>query len=253
MITDENTQSKLIPTLNNMGWMVASIGDPYTWDFIDYAANASLPVMEIGAAYGVAATSVLNQGGRIIVNDLEPHHLQALYGQTPEHLRKNLQVLPGSCIDGIELEGESVSAILCARVFHFFDSDTIATCLARFHRWLEPGGKLFVVADSVFHGMNQPIFPEFLARKSAGHPTPGWVSLKNNPVIGAQENKAELLQAMPEYFNFIDIDTLSALFNAAHFTVESADYFHPEYYYEFSLWDGREGMGMVGIKNMPVK
>ncbi len=248
MITDENMQSKLIPTLNNMGWMAAAIGDPYTRAFIDYAENASLPVMEVGAAYGVAATSVLNNGGRIIVNDLEPHHLHVLYEQTPEPLRENLQLLCGSCIDGIDLEADSVSAILCARVFHFFDSATIATCLARFQHWLEPGGKLFIVADSIFHGMNQDIYPEFLARKAASHATPGRVSLINNPRLEAQEDKEELLQAMPEYFNFIDIETLSSLFNAAGFIVESTDYFSPEYYYDVSLWDGREGIGMVGVK-----
>ncbi len=248
MVMDDEMETKLIPTLNNMGWMAANVGDPYTREFIDYAANATLPVMEVGAAYGVAATSVLNNGGRIIVNDLEPHHLHVLYKQTPEPLRENIQLLPGSCIDGFDLETESVSAILCARVFHFFDSATIATCLARFHRWLKPGGKLFIVADSIFHGMNQSIYPEFLARKSAGHPTPGWVSLHHNPRLDAQENKKELYQAMPEYFNFIDIETLSSLFNVAGFIVENTDYFRPEYYYDVSLWDGREGIGMVGVK-----
>lgn len=239
---------KLIPTLNRMGWMAASIGDPYTRDFIEYAATAAKPVMEIGAAYGVAAASVLNNGGRIIVNDLEPHHLQVLYEQTPQDLRKKLQILPGSCVDEIDPGEESVSAILCARVFHFFDSATIAVCLARFHRWLAPGGSLFIVADSVFHGMNKEIYPDFLDRKAAGHPTPGRVSLKNNPRLDAQENKDELKQVMPEYFNFIDMETLASLFKDAGFHVERAGYFRPEYYYDVSLWDGREGIGMVGVK-----
>lgn len=178
--------NKLVPTVNQMGWMATSVGDPYTREFIEYAKTAAQPVMEIGAAYGVAATPILRNGGRIIVNDLEPYHLQVLQEQTPDELRGQLHTLPGSCIDEISLAEASVSAILCARVFHFFDSATIAACLARFHRWLEPGGKLFIVADSVFHGMNQPIYSEFLARKAAGHPTPGWVSLRDNPRLQAQ-------------------------------------------------------------------
>jgi len=250
MTTNDNMEPKLIPTLNNMGWMAATVGDPYTRDFIDYAKAAGKPVMEVGAAYGVAAASVLRGGGQIIVNDLEPHHLDMLRAQTPESLQRHLRLLPGSCVDEIEVDEASVAAILCARVFHFFDSATIATCLQRFHRWLEPGGKLFLVADSVFHGMNQPIYADFLARKDAGHPTPGWVSLKNNPRLDAQANKAEIKQAMPEYFNFLDIETLASLFNDAGFAVESADYFRPGYYYEVSLWDGREGVGMVGVKNV---
>ena len=244
-------ESKLIPTLNNMGWMAASIGDPYTQDFIEYSATMEKPVMEIGAAYGVAAASILQSGGRIIVNDLEPYHLQVLYEQTPEHLREKLHILPGSCIDGIDLDDESVSSILCARVFHFFDSATIAKCLENFYRWLVPGGKLFIVADSVFHGMNQEIYPDFLDRKASGHPTPGWVSLKYNPRLEAQENKAEIQRAMPEYFNFIDIETLGSLFNVAGFRIERASYFRSEYYYDVSLWDGREGVGMIGVKALP--
>ncbi|MFM8332677.1 MAG: hypothetical protein ACKN9T_13395 [Candidatus Methylumidiphilus sp.] len=53
---------------------------------------------------------------------------------------------------------------------------------------------------------------------------------------------------MPEYFNFLDIETLAALCAAAGFRMGQAGYFRPEYYYEVSLWDGREGIGMVGVK-----
>ena len=252
MVMDDEMETKLIPTLNNMGWMAASIGDPYTREFIEYSATAARPVMEIGAAYGVAAASVLRSGGRIIVNDLDPHHLHVLYEQTPQALREQLHLMPGSCVDGIEVAEGSVSAILCARVFHFFDSSMISTCLNRFHRWLAPGGKIFIVADSVFHGMNQEIYPDFLVRKAAGHPTPGWVSLKNNQRLEMQKNREEIQRAMPEYFNFLDLETLAPLFKDAGFLVESAGYFNPEYYYDVSLWDGREGVGMVGLKAHPI-
>ena len=53
---------------------------------------------------------------------------------------------------------------------------------------------------------------------------------------------------MPEYFNFIDIETMARLFNEAGFLVEQASYFPARYYYEVSLLDGREGVGLVGIK-----
>jgi len=92
---------------------------------------------------GVAAPRILQQGGKVIVNDLDGRHLDTLYAQTPPHLQPNLQLLAGSCIDEIEVEDHSLSAILCGRVFHFFDTETIALCLARFARWLEPNGKIF--------------------------------------------------------------------------------------------------------------
>lgn len=241
-------ETTLVPTINNMGWMIADRFDPYTEAFIHYALTAGKPVLEIGAAYGVAAPRILRQGGKIIVNDLDGRHLDALYEQTPPHLRDNLTLLPGSCIDEINIEEQSVSAILCGRVFHFFDAHTISICLARFARWLQPNGKIFIVADSIFHGMNKEIFPQFLQRKAAGLANPGRVSLADNPRLAAQPNKEELLQAMPEYFNFLDIETLAGLFDQAGFLVEHSSYFPARYYYEVSLWDGREGVGLVGVK-----
>lgn len=240
---------KLVPTLNNMGWMIATEQlDPYTDAFINYALTANKQVLEVGAAYGVAAPRILEQGRAVMVNDLDARHLDSLYEQTPLHLRANLTLLAGSCIDEIDIEEHSLSAILCGRVFHFFDVETIAVCLARFARWLEPNGKIFIVADSIFHGMNEENFPQFLQRKAAGHSNAGRFSLANNLRLATQPNTEEILQAMPEYFNFIDIETMATLFNEAGFLVEQASYFPARYYYEVSLWDGREGVGLVGVK-----
>lgn len=241
-------ETTLIPTLNNMGWMIAQKIDPYTEAFINHAVASTRPVLEVGAAYGVAAPRILEQGGTVIVNDLDGRHLQILHEQTPVHLRSRLSLLPGSCIDEIEIAEHSLSAILCGRVFHFFDARTIAVCLERFARWLEPQGRIFIVADSIYHGMNEKIFPEFLQRKAAGHPNPGRVSLVDNPRLADQPNRQEILDAMPEYFNFLDIETLARLFNEAGFLVDQAGYFPARYYYEVSLWDGREGVGLVGTK-----
>ncbi len=240
---------KLVPTLNNMGWMINTDQlDPYTEAFIAYALTASKPVLEVGAAFGVAAPRILQQGNAIIVNDLDHRHLDYLYKQTPTDLRDNLTLLPGSCVDEIHIEKHSLSAILCGRVFHFFDTETITLCLTRFASWLEPNGKIFIVADSIFHGMNENGLSQFLQRKTAGHPNPGRVSLSDNARLTTQPNKESILQAMPEYFNFIDIETMVRLFNEAGFLVEQASYFSAGYYYEVSLLDGREGVGLVGIK-----
>lgn len=240
---------KLVPTLNNMGWMINTEQlDSYTEAFISYALTAPKPVLEVGAAFGVAAPRLLQQGKAVIVNDLEGRHLDILYEQTPAHLRDKLTLLAGSCVDEIEIAEHSLSAILCGRVFHFFDAETIALCLARFARWLEPNGKIFIVADSIFHGMNENGLPAFLQRKAAGYPNPGRVSLLNNARLATQPNKEDILQAMPEHFNFIDIETMARLFNDAGFLVEHASYFPARYYYEVSLLDGREGVGLVGIK-----
>lgn len=223
--------------------------DPYTESFIDYAINkASKPVLEVGAAYGVAAPRILQQGGKVMVNDLDERHLDVLFEQTPEHLRGQLTLLPGSCVDEIEIAANSLSAILCGRVFHFFDVKTISICLARFAKWLEPKGKIYITADSIYHGMNESIFDGFLQRKAEGCENPGRVELINNPRVAEQLNREEILASMPSYFNFMDIETLAKLFNDAGFLVQQASYFPAKYYYDISLWDGREGIGLIGEK-----
>lgn len=243
-------EDKLTPTLNNMGWMVNQNLDPYTESFINYAVKiATKPVLEVGAAYGVAAPRILAQGGKVVVNDLDGRHLDVLLEQTPEHIRSQLVLMPGSFVDEIEITPNSLSAILCGRVFHFFDVKTIAICLARFANWLEPKGKLYITADSIYHGMNESIFDGFLKRKAEGCENPGRVELINNPRVAEQANREEILASMPPHFNFMDIETLTKLFNEAGFLVQQASYFPAKYYYDISLWDGREGIGLIGEKH----
>jgi hypothetical protein len=66
--------------------------------------------------------------------------------------------------------------------------------------------------------------------------------------LQAQSDGDALKHAMPDNFNFLDIETLADLFKTAGFLVGHASYFRPEYYYDVSLWDGREGIGIVGVK-----
>ncbi len=78
---------KFVPTLNNMGWMIAQELDIYTEAFIDYALTAKNPVLEVDAAYGVAAPRILQQADKIIVNDLDGRHLETLYQNPPRIYR----------------------------------------------------------------------------------------------------------------------------------------------------------------------
>ena len=78
---------KLVPTLNNMGWMIAQELDIYTEAFIHYALTGKKPVLQVAAAYGVAAPRILQQADKIIVNDLDGRHLETLYQNPPRIYR----------------------------------------------------------------------------------------------------------------------------------------------------------------------
>ena len=85
-------QEGFVVTLNNMGYMTQEL-DEYNQAFIDYAAQVSGFVLDIGAAYGNTTLEVLLRGGRVIANDLEPRHLDILKSRIPSHLLKNLKLM----------------------------------------------------------------------------------------------------------------------------------------------------------------
>ena len=241
--------SFLVPTLNQQGWMIDKIVDEYTEEFIQYSSNKSNYSLEVAAAYGHVSLEVLKKGGKIIANDLDARHLDVLYYKTPEDLRENLKLIPGSCLEELDIASESISSIYCSRVLHFFKHDQILKVLKQCHRMLESRGKIYILADSIFHGFNKDNFDQFLKKKASNLKDPGAVcpqEIMTHPDPNIQE---QLRNNLPEFFNLMDIDTMSKLFSEAGFITEKVGYFSRESHYpKESLWDGREGFGIIGIK-----
>src|SRR5262245_32852905 len=113
----------LIPTLNQMGWMTVGL-DAFSQAFVDFAPTAPGPVLDIGAAYGVASIAALNKGARVIANDLDPRHLEILRDNAPSAYARNLSLRPGAFPDELDFEEDSLGGILACRILHFFDGPT---------------------------------------------------------------------------------------------------------------------------------
>lgn len=241
----------MIPTMNKMGWMTDQITDPYTEEFVQYALAKDKPAFEIGAAYGVASRVLIEKNKNVFINDLEKKHLDIFYSQISDDRKSNVTLFPGSCVEPLDVPPESVSAILCSRVFHFLSSEEILKSLLNFYSYLEIGGRIFVVAESIFHGLYKNHIPEFLRKKSENISTPGQSSLKKlaqNQYPEKADVLSHLSSQLPDFFNFIDIETMSILFNKAGFLVEKASYFKRNDYPDHTPTDGNEAVGLVGVK-----
>jgi len=131
---------------------------------------------------------------------------------------------------------------------HFFTAPEILQCLKNFHSWLKKDGRIFIVADSIFHNWHKNKFQSFLQRKNSGDVNPGYNDFEEAKRNVGEHHKNLIVNTLPKYFNFIDIETMANLFNKAGFLVEKASYFKRADYPIESINDGREGVGFIGVK-----
>ena len=184
--------------------------------FIDYAAICGPEVLDMGCAYGVATREVLERGGSVLACDMEAGHVEILEQETPEDLRGRLRTAVGE-LPAADFPDESFGAILCSRVIHFLDGDEIRLALEKMYRWLKPGGRLFLVADTPYTGFWFSTAPEYERRKAAGEEWPGYIDN-----IAELLNKEELPDDMFTFLNPLDPDILRRECEGAGFAVEEA-------------------------------
>ncbi len=233
-------QDGYIQTLNKMGQMTTTL-DPYSSDFISFAKNTTLPVLEIGAAYGVATLPTLKTGARVIANDLSQDHLDILKSQVDLESQSRLTLLPGSFPDEINLEPNSIEGALVCRVLHFFSGPMIEASLEKIFRWLVPGGKLYVVAETPYMKSWESYLPTYERLKKSGHPWPGFI----DRVESVAPSRAHVL---PPSVHWLDPDILSRLFKNAGFVIERTEFINRTDFPDFLRFDGRESVGIIGIK-----
>jgi SAM-dependent methyltransferase len=208
-----------IPTLNRMGYMKIEL-DEYTKDFIQYAAKASCPVLEIGCAYGFIVQKVLEAGGRIIASDLSEEHLTVLLKETPIEYLKNLSLYPGQFPDDIYFPESSLSAVLASRILHFIDGDSIEIGLDKIHNWLKLGGKFYFVSVSPYHdSIRNGFLSNYEQNVARGVKWPGVI-----------ENQWEINPAHKDYvepyLHVFDIPQLESLLPKHGFEIEKIGYFN---------------------------
>ncbi len=231
----------LIPTLNQTGFMTTWL-DPYTQAFVEFASQCPGPVLDIGAAYGIATLAALDAGAEVISCDPDMRHLQFCAQRTPADHRSRLRLLQGSLPNQIDLEDASVGAILCSRVLHFLRGSEINESFLNMSRMLRSGGKVYLISDTPYKKSLKSFLPLYEERKRQGDPWPG--QLDNFPEF----MPAELAVSLPNFFHTLDPDILTCVCQQAGLIVEQAGFMARIDYPSDCQHDGREGVGVIAYK-----
>ena len=138
----------LVPTLNDKGFMFEVL-DEYADDFIQTAGASTDAALEIGCAYGVATIAALQAGATITACDMDQRHLEVLRSRIDDKLAGQLTLQAGTLPD-INLPEAHFGSLLCSRVLYFLTGEDIERSVQNMFRWLKPGGRLYLIADTPF-------------------------------------------------------------------------------------------------------
>jgi ubiquinone/menaquinone biosynthesis C-methylase UbiE len=214
-----------IKTLNNMGYMTSTL-DPYSEEFISFSSHQDGWSLDVGAAYGIATNKAILKGAKVIGSDLSSEHLEIIKANLPDKVKSHFKMKPGNFFD-LNIENNSLSAILACRVLHFLRGEKIELAARLFHAWLKPKGRVYIVCETPYLSNFQSFIPMFEDRKIKGEQWPGFI---DNVQAIAPERGAFL----PKEIHLLDPDTLKRTFEAARFktiqcaTMQRSDFPHEQ-------------------------
>lgn len=232
----------MVPTLNGTGFMFEVLDD-YARDWIRCAGAGSGTVLDLGCAYGVATLPALAAGARVVASDMEPRHLEILAAKVPPALRGQLSCIAGA-LPGLDFPDGSFTAILCSRVLHFLAGEDIDISVAKMARWLVPGGRLYLVADTPY-GIWRKAIPAFEAGKRASVRWPGIIAGLHDylPTAGVKKHIDK-----PPFMNLLDAELLARTCTEAGLRVERASFIDRTDFRGLGRLDGRENAGAMAVK-----
>ncbi len=225
------------PTMNAMGGMTPTL-DEFAAAFAKFAGGAPGPVLDVGAAYGIATIAALEAGGSVIANDMEPRHLEVLRERVPAAYHAKLQTVVGAFPGGLSFAPGALGGCLLARMLHFLDGASIDQGFAQLHSWIAPGGKVFGVAVTPYLAKLVPYRPTYMARVAAGERWPG-----ENVDVAAHDPEAAA--GLPARMHFLDVDVVTRALTDADFVVERAERLARQAFVNDMALDGRELVGFI--------
>lgn len=245
IIKQPDIKDNFIATLNKMGYMFIE-PENFMQSFIDFSAQCSGPVLDIGAAYGVATIPALEKGAYVVANDMDEHHLEILQSKVATPLLSHLELKVGRMPSDINFPENHFGAILASRILNFIEPGLLKESFSLIHKWLKPEGKFFYLGATPFMGTFRRFLPQYEENRKNNKEWPGFIE---NIAAYVPEGRN---QDLPQFINLIDEDILRKLMEGVNLTIEKMDYIpaeeaHPE---DMKL-DGREHLGIIAIKPQP--
>ncbi len=230
---DPIENNSMIPTLDQQGAIWLYI-DAITQAYLDFVEDKI--ALEIAAGYGHVVASALDHGARqMFANEIDPGQLAIVRARTPEQYRHKLVCCQGQFPELLDFGALSFDAIYCARLFHFFGEGRIRGGLDKFHRWLRPGGKVFLVNDAIYRTIFKTLIPIYENRVVAGETWPGLFEDVRSCIPQALHP-----ENFPKTMNFLNPAVLSRELNHAGFEVEAAAFYPYTGSFALARLDGRE-------------
>ena len=155
-----------IKVLSDKGYATTDLMD-ISKEFVEYAANCPLPVLDIGTAYGETAIAVLKKGGIVIANDVDQGSLDYITKrkEITDDDRKRLYLKKGFVPKDMDFESNSLGAIHASRVMHFFTPEDVKTFFIKAKEWLVNDGIIFLVTSSPYHWVTPEGFAKEYEKK----------------------------------------------------------------------------------------
>ena len=231
----------MVPTMNDKGYMFEVL-DHIAEEFIEYSGSCGKPALEVGCAYGIATIAALKNGAEITACDMEQRHLDVLRERAPASLRNKLITKVGKLPD-IDLPENTFGSLLCSRVLHFLYGADVDQSVANMFRWLQPGGRLFLVADTPY-GIWRNFIPTFEERVANGERWPGEMEKPARYLPFERSNE----EVGPPVMNLLCPEQLTRTAEEAGFVVEKAEFIARPDFRPPGRMDGRENCGLIATK-----
>jgi SAM-dependent methyltransferase len=235
------SEIKSLPTLNRCG-RTSTIPNEYSSLFIEYAQQSRFPVLDIGAAFGVATIPALLQGAAIIAVDIDAAQLEVLRLSVPDELQSSLTTIRARFPEELQFDPNTFGAVHASNLLNFLRGEEIVTGLKAIYRWLVPGGKLFAISGTPYARNVRGFIPVYQKRVHAGDLWPGEIEqlsdYSDDPTI------AEL----PPFIHLLDDDVLGRAVLEAGFTIERLELYQRQHLPDYLALDGRENVGVVAFK-----
>jgi chorismate-pyruvate lyase len=212
--------------------------------FINFASKSSKPVMDIGAAYGVATLPAVLRGATVLAVDVERQHLESIRESLHPSLLPHLKILCKRFPD-FDMPSESVGAVYMSQVLPFLTGEEIMQGARKIYDWLIPGGEVFVVSFTPYISHVKSFISVYESRKLEGIRWPGYIR-----DLSRYSDDPNIYNHLPNQINHIDADDLKYAFETAGFRIKELRCFGEE---EGPLpggirYDGRERVGMIAYK-----
>lgn len=217
--------------------------------FVDEAAIATHPVVDIGAAFGVATIPALEKGANVVAVDLSMDHLSMLEENTPLPYQESLTTKQGRFPD-VTLPTAPVSAVYLSQVLPFLSPDEIVKGAQTIYDWLAPGGKVFIVSFTPFLAHVADYIPVYQQKKKQGERFAGYIT--DLPKYCSNQ---DIAQQLPSAINHVDEDDLRFAFTKAGFDILQLETFGDENQDlpEGIKYDNRERVGLIAQKPTRVR